>query len=338
MDFGIFDHVDTSGVPLREHYDNRLKIVEAYNRAGFATYHVAEHHATPLGLAASPGVYLAAVAQRTRRLRFGPLVYTLPLYHPLRLVEEVCMLDQMSGGRLDIGIGRGISPLETSNYGIDPEERVARYEETRLVLMQGLTQPAVNFDGRFFRFKDVPMELAPLQTPHPPIFIGAATAESAARAAKNRHNFVSLSTAAETRELIESYRAAWRAAHGQAALPKLGLGRFIVVGDSDAAALNLARRAYRRWHDSFHHLWRKHGTVPTQGERAREFDEIMHGGRGVAGTPATVIAALASQLKEAGANYSVGQFVFGDMSLNEALSSIDLFVREVMPRVRQAVA
>ena len=132
------------------------------------------------------------------------------------------------------------------------------------------------------------MELEPLQKPHPPIWIGAATADSAARAARNGHNFVSLSTAAETRELTDRYRAAWKEAHGDKPLPKLGLGRFIVVADTDAAALAIARRAYRRWHDSFHHLWRKHGTVPTQGERAREFDEIMDGGRGVAGTPETV--------------------------------------------------
>src|SRR6185503_3629836 len=104
----------------------------------------------------------------------------------------------------------------------------------------------------------------------------------------------------ETRALTDRYRAAWKETRGDDSLPKLGLGRFIVVADTDAAALAIARRAYRGWHDSFHHLWRKHGTVPTQGERAREFDEIMHGGRGVAGTPATVIAALTAQLTEAG--------------------------------------
>ena len=338
MEFGIFDHVDDSGVALHEHYDNRLKIVEAYDRAGFYCYHVAEHHATPLGLAASPAVYLAAVAQRTKQLRFGPLVYTLPLYHPLRITEEICMLDQMSSGRMQVGIGRGISPLETKGFGIDPTERVARYEETRQVMMQGLTQKAVNFRGQFFAYNDVPMELEPFQKPHPPIWIGTATAESAARAAKNGHNFVSLSTAAETRALIDAYRESWKETRGEGPLPKLGLGRFVVVADTDAAAMALARRAYRRWHHSFHHLWRKHGTVPTQGERAREFDEIMDGGRGVAGTPATCSRMLTAQLKESGANYSVGQFVFGDMRLSEALGSIDLFVREVMPAVRQALA
>jgi alkanesulfonate monooxygenase SsuD/methylene tetrahydromethanopterin reductase-like flavin-dependent oxidoreductase (luciferase family) len=337
MEFGIFDHCDANGLPLQEFYDNRFKIVEAYDRGGFYCYHVAEHHATPLGLAASPAVYLAGIAQRTKTLRFGPLVYTLPLYHPLRITEEICMLDQMSRGRMQVGIGRGISPLETKGFGIDPAERAARYEETRQVIMQGLTQKSVNFQGQFFNFGNVPMELEPFQKPHPPVWIGAATPDSAARAANNGHNFVSLSTASETRALTDRYRAAWKEAHGEAPLPKLGLGRFIVVAETDAAALAIARRAYRKWHDSFHHLWRKHGTVPTQGERAREFDEIMHGGRGVAGTPKVVIETLAKQLAESGANYSVGQFVFGDMTTDEALASIGLFVREVMPAVRQSL-
>src|SRR3954451_11794616 len=163
MEFGIFDHVDSNGLPLADFYEARLKLVEVYDRGGFYAYHVAEHHATPLGLAASPSVYLAAVAQRTTRLRFGPLVYTLPLYHPLRLIEEICMLDQLSSGRLQVGIGRGISPLETKCFGINPDERQRRYEETLRILLQGLTEKAVNFEGAFFRFSNVPMELTPLQ-------------------------------------------------------------------------------------------------------------------------------------------------------------------------------
>ena len=112
-----------AAVPLDRFYADRLRLVEAYDRAGFYGYHVAEHHATPLGVAPSPGVWLAAVAQRTKRLRFGPLVYLLPLYHPLKLLEEICMLDQMSGGRMLLGVGRGISPIELRYYGIDPDAR-----------------------------------------------------------------------------------------------------------------------------------------------------------------------------------------------------------------------
>jgi alkanesulfonate monooxygenase SsuD/methylene tetrahydromethanopterin reductase-like flavin-dependent oxidoreductase (luciferase family) len=334
MEFGVFDHVDRSDLSLPEFYEARLRIVEAYDRGGFYGYHVAEHHSTPLGMAASPGVYLAAVAQRTSRLRFGPLVYTLPLYHPLRLTEEICMLDQLSGGRFELGIGRGISPLEARCYAVPPDERPRRYEETWQILQQGLTQTAVNFEGEFFTFKNVPMELEPLQKPHPPIWLGLASPDSAERAARNGHNFVSLSTATETRALTDRYRRAWQEATGGKPLPKLGLGRFIVVGDTDEAALALARRAYTRWHASFHDLWHKFGATPTRGFRAPHFDETMNGGRGIAGSPDSVAAAVKAQMEESGSNYCVGQFVFGDMSAQEANNSIDLFVRHVMPALR----
>src|SRR6202171_5954934 len=114
MRFGIFDHLDDGGVPLSQLFEERLKLIEAYDRAGFYGYHLAEHHNTPLGYAPSPSVFLSAVAQRTTKLKFGPMVYLLPLYHPLRLIDEVCMLDQMSNGRFLYGVGRGISDRKST--------------------------------------------------------------------------------------------------------------------------------------------------------------------------------------------------------------------------------
>ena len=107
MKFGVFDHMDRDGPDLGQLYQHRLTLTEAYDRAGFYAYHIAEHHGTPLGLSPSPSVFLSAVAQRTERLRFGPMVYVLSTYRPLRILEEICMLDQLSGGRLEVGIGRG---------------------------------------------------------------------------------------------------------------------------------------------------------------------------------------------------------------------------------------
>jgi hypothetical protein len=98
MKFGVFDHVDRAGVPLGQQFEERLRMIEAYDRLAFYAYHVAEHHCTPLGLSPSPGIFLAAAAQRTKRLRLGPLVYSLPLYHPIRLIEGICMLDHLTGG------------------------------------------------------------------------------------------------------------------------------------------------------------------------------------------------------------------------------------------------
>src|SRR2546430_17423811 len=104
MEFGVFDHLDKNDSPLSRYYRERLEVIEAYERAGFYAYHVAEHHLTDLGMAPSPSVFLAAVASRNTRLRFGPMIFAAPLYHPLRLLQEFCMIDQMRGGRSDIGL------------------------------------------------------------------------------------------------------------------------------------------------------------------------------------------------------------------------------------------
>ena len=93
MKFGVFDHVDASGPDLGRHLENRLKIVEAYDRCGIHAYHVAEHHATPRNLVPVPGVFLGAVAQATSKIKLGPLVYLLPLYSPLRLIETQTRLE-----------------------------------------------------------------------------------------------------------------------------------------------------------------------------------------------------------------------------------------------------
>ncbi|MGA8077556.1 MAG: LLM class flavin-dependent oxidoreductase, partial [Xanthobacteraceae bacterium] len=191
MEFGVFDHLDRTGPALPDYYEDRLTIAEAYDRAGFYAYHLAEHHGTPLGMAPSPNIFLAALAQRTRRLRFGPMVFVVPLYHPLRLIEEICMLDQISGGRLEIGFGRGASVIELELYGADPDAAQEIYTEGVELILKGLTHRRLNFRGKHFSF-DVPMELEPLQKPHPPIWYGVHAPDSAERAAKRGLHVVSL--------------------------------------------------------------------------------------------------------------------------------------------------
>jgi alkanesulfonate monooxygenase SsuD/methylene tetrahydromethanopterin reductase-like flavin-dependent oxidoreductase (luciferase family) len=338
MQFGVFDHLDRSGGSLADFYDDRLAIVDAYDRAGFHAYHLAEHHSTPLGMAPSPSVFLSAIAQRTRRLRFGPLVWAMPLHHPLRLIEEICMLDQLSGGRLELGFGRGSVPVELEYYGADPTAAQAIYAEAVELVLAGLTSKVLDFKGKHFNFSKIPMEIEPLQKPHPPIWYGLHAVESAERAARRNLNVVSLDPPHETRLSITRYREIWPQVHGPATpFPKLGLGRFIVVAASEAEAMALARRAYLRWHASFTHLFRRHNR-PQSHPRPANFDLLMERGQGVAGTPAAVAAFLAGQLAQTGCNYVVGQFAFGDLTREESLRSIDLFAREVMPALQRESA
>ena len=330
MEFGIFDHLDRNDLPLNEYYEARLKLIEAYERAGFYAYHVAEHHSTPIGMAPSPSVFLSAIAQRTKTLRFGPMVYALPLHHPLRLIEEICMVDQLSGGRLEIGFGRGSSPTEVSFYGQDPAQAQEIYLEARELILQGLTQKRLTFEGRFFSFKDIPMEIEPLQKPHPPMWYGVHSVEAAERAARQGLNMVSLDSAKDTRTYNDRYRQVWRELHGDTATPRLGQSRFIVIAESGKEALGAAQRAYPVWHRHFYYLYSIRGGKPTH-RRPDTFEKMMAIGHAIAGDPAEVLKFLQAQIDESAANYLVGQFAFGDLSLAESLQSVELFRKHIMP-------
>src|SRR5262249_1099746 len=214
--------------------------------------------------------------QRTQRLRFGPLVYTLPLHHPVRVAEEMCMLDELSGGRFELGVGRGISPIETAYYGVNPDNRQKMYLEALQILHQALTGRTLTFHGEFYHYADVPIELEPFQKPHPPFWAGAGTPDGAEAAGRNGFHLVANALTSQIRTMTDRYRAAFKAAH----TPMLGLARFVIMGETDAEALTIARRAYPLWHRHFHHLFHMHGTSPAGGERPPHFDQIKDGGRG----------------------------------------------------------
>ncbi|TWT09715.1 LLM class flavin-dependent oxidoreductase [Reyranella sp. CPCC 100927] len=335
MKFGVFDHMDRAAAPLGAQFEARLKLIEAYDHLGFHAYHVAEHHATPLGMAPSPSVFLAAVAQRTKRLRFGPLVYTLNLYHPLRLIDEICMLDQMSGGRLELGVGRGISPFEVGYYGVDPATGPERFAETLAVLLKGLTTRTLTHDGTYFTFRDVPMELEPVQRPHPPLWYGANTPDSAERLARQGYNVVVGLPASGVRAFVDRYRAEWLAQGKRAEeLPLLGLSRHVVVGDTDAEAVAAAQRAFKLWYAALEHLWRKNGVGLPRQLIPAAFDDAVAGGYIVAGAPGTVRDRMRRDNDMAGINYCLCRMAFGDLSYDESRRSIELFAREVMPALR----
>src|SRR5499427_1955502 len=248
MDIGILDHRDRRDMPLDEFYEMRLRLLERYDVAGFYSYHLAEHHATPLGMAPAPGIFLAAASQRTRRIRLGPCVYCLPLYNPLRLIEEICMLDHLSRGRFDFGVGRGIVPYEMAYFDLHHLETEEIYEEALEIVLQGLTSETLEHRGTHYRYQKVPMVLQPFQQPHPPLWYGMGHAAGAEWAATNRVNVITNSPVDQSRPLFERYRDIWQRKHGGPLATKLGMSRHVVVARSDAEAEALARPTYAAWY------------------------------------------------------------------------------------------
>ena len=332
MKFGVFDHMDRAGPDLGRQFDERLRLIKLYEQAGFHAYHLAEHHATPLGMAPSPSVFLAAVARETKTLRFGPLVYTLNLYHPLRLIDEIYMLDQLSDRRLELGVGRGISPYEVGYYGVDPATGPERFAEFLAILLKGLTEKRLNHKGKYFDFTDVPMELAPVQRPHPPLWYGANSLESADRLAAQKLNCVVGMRADGVGQFAARYRKAWAAlGRPEKDMPFIGLSRHVVVGDSEREAKAIAKRAFDLWYDALIHLWRAHGVGLPRQLIPKEFDDAVAQGYVVAGSASSVRQRLKNDNDVAGINYCICRLAFGDLSFDESARSLELFSKEVMP-------
>lgn len=333
VSLGIMDHIDADGRAIAEQYEDRLRLIELYDELGYRAYHLAEHHGTPLGMAPSPNVFLAAVAQRTERLRFGTFVNTLPLYHPVRLLEEIAMLDHLSGGRLEVGLGRGISPVEVGYYGIDHDETRARFAEYVELLLRGLTEPELTFHGEYYNVEGVPMVVPPLQRPTPPLWYGIADPKRARWAAERGLNLAALLPAPAVRPIMDAFRHEW-ADLGKPAeqLPLTAVTRNMVVAPTAEEAMRLAERAFVPWRANIDHTWVKAGlTSPFEARTGRTFAE-WHGKRGAfAGTPDEALAYLRSQAEEAGVTYVAVDPCFGDIGYDEAARTVRLLAEEVAP-------
>src|SRR6185437_9713922 len=151
MQFGVFDHVDRNDRPLAAQLDERIRYVALAEELGFYCFHVAEHHAAPINMVPVPGLFLGAAARATRRIRLGPLVYLLPLYSPLRLAEEICILDHMSDGRLDVGVGRGVSPFEMGYHKVEHDQSREIFFDAYACLTAALTTDTFSYQGKFFQ-------------------------------------------------------------------------------------------------------------------------------------------------------------------------------------------
>ncbi|HEY7990446.1 MAG TPA: LLM class flavin-dependent oxidoreductase [Stellaceae bacterium] len=337
LQFGVFDHIDDNGSSrLGELYESRLKLIELYERAGFRSYHIAEHHSTPLGMAPSPSVFLAAVAQRTKKLRFGPLLYVTPMYHPVRLAEEIVMLDHMSGGRLELGLGRGASGIEIGGYDVDPDTGPARNIEATELILKALTSDVLNHEGKFYKAKNVRVAAHPVQKPHPPLWFAPIEPERAEFAARRGANIVTLVPPPLAKSVFDAYRHEWKhLGKPERAMPLIGVSRHVVIADTDEKALAIAEAAYAGWRNNMKFLWDWAGIAfPVPFLIPPKFTDLMQMGTAVAGTPDRVRGFIEKAVAETGITYVVCDIMFGSMPVADAARTVDLLAEDVMPHFR----
>src|SRR5262245_30962775 len=335
MQFGLFDHVEYAGRPLATLFDERLTFAQAADKAGIYCLHVAEHHATPLNMVPVPGVYLGAVARATTRMRLGPLVYLLPLYSPLRLIEEICILDHLSHGRMEVGIGRGVSPFELKYHKIDYEESRAILIDAFNCITAGLTTDALSYSGKYYQFEDVPIALRPLQKPHPAFWYGSSNITGAAWAGEHGMHFLSLGPTPFAKANIDAFTEALAKRGGTA----IGVLRHIFVAETDADAKRFGKPAMELHLAHLNWLRDRHGVTGLTSRlnvpRGATFEDCVADGSVIAGTPQRVREEIERQVDQLGVNYLLSYLFLGTMTLEEALRSLALFSREVMPRLAQ---
>jgi alkanesulfonate monooxygenase SsuD/methylene tetrahydromethanopterin reductase-like flavin-dependent oxidoreductase (luciferase family) len=343
LEFGIFDWIEWSDRPAGEIFEHKLAIAEAADKAGFYAWQIAEHQGTPLSIDGSPSLVLAAAIQRTRRLRLGALTFCLPWYNPFRFYSEICMLDQMSGGRIELGVGRGVSPIESSYFGMKSiDESRERYREALDVFFAACGAKMLNYAGKYHSYQDLDLYIHPMQKPYPPLWFPSSDRNSIEFTAKHGYHTVLNTSAAEAGKLYAQYREVWAKhrddpgrhnAHVRA--PKLGKSQHVFVADTDAEARKAGDAAYQVWSEHLTHLTRKHGKPDLLNVSPASPAAVT---RLVAGSPATVTRELAQIVRESGINYLLLVFSFGDLAPERAMRSMDLFVAEVMPALRSGRA
>ena len=341
--FGLFDWLDESGRGQGETYEERLRMLELADKSGFFCYHLAEHHATELSTVPSPNLFLAAVAERTKNIRLGPLSYILPLYNPIRLLEEICMLDQLSGGRLELGISRGSFGEHIDS---DPDKARAVFNEALDIILMGIQTARIDYHGKHYAFDSLITQMRPVQRPYPPMWYPTTNAESVPWVAAQGFNAVfSVHLARDfdqTASLVQRYQSEYPAhkddpqrLNGHVKEPKVGFAVHIHVANTDEQARNQARPAFDQFMHNFTYRYVRRG-MPERFADRKNFDDELARGRIIVGAPATVREHLHDYLERSGANYIAGCFSFGGMPIEQILTSVDLFSKEVMPSLRRA--
>lgn len=341
LKFGWWDHFEQQrGISLAQQYDERLELLRLADAAGFYGYHVAEHHFTPLDMAPSPLMFLTAAARETTTIRLGTLVLVLPLYNPARLVQELCMVDHLSHGRLMPGVGRGVRDVEHEWFGHQQEESRARFAETLTVLRHALASDRLDFKGRFYSYDDVPTNFTTHQKPIR--FWYAGNIRSALDGAMNV-------IGVGRREDYDTYAETWaeRRAAGDAVYqgeaPIAGSTRRMIIAETDAEARAIAERAWPAYQANFHatslRIDGRPGPVARTESEDNRATPAERGGV-VFGSPARAAEILLTYLDRLGPNhtYFAPAFQWGDITHDEARRSMELYVSEVMPALRTSRA
>ncbi len=317
-------------VPLQTVYARALERIEIMDRGGFDAVWLAEHHFNAFSVCPSVHMMGTLAAARTRRLRIGTAVSLAAFYHPLRLAEEVALLDVLSGGRVNWGAGRGFDRTEFEVFGVSAEESASRFREAVDVVLRAWNEERLTYDGRHFHFENVEVLPKPLQRPHPTVWVAASSEPAIEWAAEHGLSILMdpHSAHAEISRKRRLYGERLTASGFAWAAREIPIARLVAIGETQKEAREVARRGARWIIDSYarhrHRAVLPFGSGPVRAAEAHPVERylrevVIHG------TPAEVVDRLAELREEMPREYLLCA------PLSHA--SFMLLADEVLPRV-----
>jgi alkanesulfonate monooxygenase SsuD/methylene tetrahydromethanopterin reductase-like flavin-dependent oxidoreductase (luciferase family) len=352
MRFGTFSYNQRRPhVSEQQAFEELLEQIELTDRLGFHDAWFAEHHHSDYGMLASPNLIIAALGQRAPHLRMGNLVNVLPLHDPIRLAEECATLDIITGGRLNVGLGRGVQ-RDDIKHGLDMDTARARFDEGIEILERAWTGETFSHAGKAWTYVDISCRPTPVQKPHPPIYYGATSPDSPPEVARRGWNLaLSRQPLENCARAIEKYRAARAELGNPAGGGDAIMVREIYVADSDEQAwAEAGPQVTRFWQLATDNVWKDDPRITTD-DLARftsrfayfpgglSLDRLDEWGVSLIGSPETVARKAREMVDRAQPDALIGMFSYGGLAHEQVMRSIELFARHVMPAlIEDAVA
>jgi alkanesulfonate monooxygenase SsuD/methylene tetrahydromethanopterin reductase-like flavin-dependent oxidoreductase (luciferase family) len=333
----------------QEVYDWHLESWVRAEELGFDGVLFSEHHFTAYNLSPSPNLLVAALAQRTKSIRLGVMANITAFHNPRRLAEETAMLDYLTHGRLEVGLGRGVDEQEFLKEGVPMEETRARFEEALELMHAAWSNPVFSHHGRFWNYREVSIYPRPLQ-PRPPIWITALspqTVEWAAR--KGYRSACAFLPPAQMKEYFDLYRAAADEENNPTGPDQFAVLRNVFVADSDAEARDIAEPALDRlfalfkdaavFHDLDHvpegyEFYSSFFRPFAASDGPVTFKALQASGALCVGSPATVRDQLVAQAEEIGCGHIINWGTYGTLTKEQTIRSYELYAKEVIPALR----
>lgn len=329
MKFGLFTVFDNYKARINRTPNQLLHEVleqtEAADQLGYESVWYAEHHFSEYGILTSPQILLTAAAQRTKRIRLGVSIVTLPFHNPIRIAEDYALLDVLSNGRLNLGLGSGYLPHEFAGFKVDGKDKVFRFNDALAVIEKAWTGEKFSHEGEYFQFTDVQLQVIPKQE-QVPIWIGTLSSRGAEFVGKMGYSimgvpYVASNSLAELKQVIDGYKQAYREAGHDERKINIPLALHTYVAETREEAVRIAKP-----HLNLYLETRQYG-------KGAQFEDLEAREQLLVGTPEDVIR-MVKKYEEIGCDHIMMLMNFGGLPHEKVLASMELVSREVMPAFR----